>query len=148
MSDADFIAWVQKAQTFDVSGSPGQSVQIIPAEWNYYGGMDSKILNAAVIGVQTRARPDPLGRQRGCSRDGGDWLDGELFRAHHRRQFRRIAAGDPILHRQPDAAERRRDIPAGQAVEGRVPVAEFLPQHQSHGGRRRRRLRLPRHEKE
>ena len=53
MSDADFIAWVQKAQTFDIAGSPGQTRQIIPAEWNYYGGMDSKILAAAVIGVQT-----------------------------------------------------------------------------------------------
>src|ERR1700730_13741051 len=40
MSDAAFIAWVQKIQTFDVSGgSPGQTMQIIPAEWNYYGGM-------------------------------------------------------------------------------------------------------------
>jgi hypothetical protein len=57
MSDADFIAWVQKAQTFDVAGSPGKTVQIIPAEWNYYGGMESKTTNAAVvavIGVQTR----------------------------------------------------------------------------------------------
>ena len=53
MSDADFIAWVQKAHTFDVAGSPGKSKQVIPAEWNYYGGMDSQILEAAVIGVQT-----------------------------------------------------------------------------------------------
>lgn len=53
MSDADFIAWIQKAQTFDVAGSPGKTVQVIPAEWNYYGGMDSKILEAAIIGVQT-----------------------------------------------------------------------------------------------
>ena len=53
MADADFIAWVQKAQTFDVSGSPGKTVQVIPAEWNYYGGMDSEMLEAAVIGVQT-----------------------------------------------------------------------------------------------
>ncbi len=55
MSDPDFIAWVQKAHAFDVSGSPGKSRQIVPAEWNYYGGMDSKILNAAVIGVQVGA---------------------------------------------------------------------------------------------
>lgn len=54
MSDADFIAWVQKAQTFDVAGSLGQTRQIIPAEWNYYGGMESKTTNVAVIGVQTR----------------------------------------------------------------------------------------------
>ena len=46
MSDADFIAWVQKTQTFDVDGSPGQPAhkpfQLIPAEWNYYGGMESQ----------------------------------------------------------------------------------------------------------
>ena len=53
MSDAEFIAWVQQIQTFDVSGSPGQTNQIIPAEWNYYGGMDSQILDATVIGVET-----------------------------------------------------------------------------------------------
>jgi hypothetical protein len=60
MSDAGFIAWVQKAHTFDVSGSPGKTRQFIPAEWNYYGGMESNIddkafpeTKAAVIGVQT-----------------------------------------------------------------------------------------------
>jgi hypothetical protein len=53
MSDADFIAWVQKAQTFDVSGGPGKTYQIIPAEWNYYGDMVSQGLGIAVIGVQT-----------------------------------------------------------------------------------------------
>ncbi len=54
MSDADFIAWVQKASTFDVVGSPGKETPpIIPAEWNYYGGMESEILSATVIGVQT-----------------------------------------------------------------------------------------------
>ncbi len=51
MSDADFIAWVQKAQTFNTKG--GGTAQIIPAEWNYYGGMSSKMLSASVIGVQT-----------------------------------------------------------------------------------------------
>lgn len=50
MSDADFIAWAQKAQTFNVQG--GGQQQIIPSEWNYYGGMNSKILQASVIGVQ------------------------------------------------------------------------------------------------
>jgi hypothetical protein len=67
MSDAEFIAWVQKTQTFDVSGSPGQTTDIIPAEWNYYGGMESRTTNAAVIavvGVQTGpgqlySQPDP-----------------------------------------------------------------------------------------
>ena len=53
MSDEDFIAWVQKAHTFDVAGSPGKTTQIIPAEWNYYGGMESKMIAAKVIGVQT-----------------------------------------------------------------------------------------------
>ena len=52
MSDEDFITWVQSAQTFDIQGSPGKTQQIIPAEWNYYGGMDSDI-TAQVIGVQT-----------------------------------------------------------------------------------------------
>jgi hypothetical protein len=53
MSDAAFIAWVQKAQTFDASGTPGRTKKIIPAEWNYYGAMDAQILSAKVIGVQT-----------------------------------------------------------------------------------------------
>lgn len=51
MNDADFIAWVQKAQTFNVA-SGGQQ-QIIPAEWNYYGGMSSKLLSGSVVGVTT-----------------------------------------------------------------------------------------------
>ncbi|HWN42807.1 MAG TPA: hypothetical protein VNW71_11330 [Thermoanaerobaculia bacterium] len=55
MSDADFIAWVQKAQTFNVQG--GGQRQIIPAEWNYYGGMNSQMLSATVIGVQTGPGP-------------------------------------------------------------------------------------------
>jgi hypothetical protein len=62
MSDADFIAWVQKAQTFDVAGSPGKTRQIIPAEWNYYGGMESEDIDIAVIGVQTGpGQPDSKG---------------------------------------------------------------------------------------
>jgi hypothetical protein len=51
MSDADFIAWVQKAQTFDVQG--GKQREIIPAEWNYYGGMGMNLGAAKVIGVTT-----------------------------------------------------------------------------------------------
>jgi hypothetical protein len=58
MSDAGFIAWVQKAHTFDTPGGPVPTRQIIPAEWNYYGAMDSQILSAAVIGVQNG--PDKL----------------------------------------------------------------------------------------
>jgi hypothetical protein len=53
MSDDAFMAWVQKAQTFDVVGKPGTTQQIIPAEWNYYGGMEMTIATAQVIGVQT-----------------------------------------------------------------------------------------------
>ena len=58
MSDADFIAWVQKIQTFVVTGSnPPQTQDVIPAEWNYYGDMESSIAapdtQAAVVGVQT-----------------------------------------------------------------------------------------------
>ncbi|HEX3557603.1 MAG TPA: hypothetical protein VHU19_00245 [Pyrinomonadaceae bacterium] len=54
MSDEAFRQWVQKAQTFDVvGGTPGQTAQVIPAEWNYYGGMDMNIVAAQVIGVRT-----------------------------------------------------------------------------------------------
>jgi hypothetical protein len=52
MSDADFIAWVQQVQTVDVVGSPSQTAQTIPAEWNYYGDMDSSPLSVSVAGVQ------------------------------------------------------------------------------------------------
>lgn len=54
MSDADFIAWVQKAQPFNPPVN-GQPQQIIPAEWNYYGSMSSGVSSggASVIGVQT-----------------------------------------------------------------------------------------------
>ena len=53
MSDDAFIAWVQKQQTFDVVNQPCQTSKIIPAEWNYYGGMDMSIVKTQVIGVQT-----------------------------------------------------------------------------------------------
>lgn len=53
MSDADFMAWVQKQQTFDVVGKPGVTQQIIPAEWNYYGGMEMSSIAVKVIGVQS-----------------------------------------------------------------------------------------------
>jgi len=53
MSDDAFMAWVQRAQTFDLVGQPGQTRQIIPAEWNYYGGMDMTMGTTQVIGVQT-----------------------------------------------------------------------------------------------
>src|SRR5215210_5891901 len=53
MSDEAFMAWVQKAQTFNKAGTPGTTKQIIPAEWNYYGGMEMSIIAAQVIGVTT-----------------------------------------------------------------------------------------------
>jgi hypothetical protein len=53
MTDADFIAWVQKAHTFDTPGYPTPQTDLIPAEWNYYGGMESSDLAIAVVGVQT-----------------------------------------------------------------------------------------------
>src|SRR4051794_21913379 len=40
LSDADFIAWVQKAQPFDTANGPRSA---IPAEWNYYGDMSSTV---------------------------------------------------------------------------------------------------------
>jgi|GEM_PF-554462 len=52
MADDEFIAWVQKRHPFDppVNGKPQM---IIPAEWNYYGDMSSRVSDASVIGVQT-----------------------------------------------------------------------------------------------
>jgi hypothetical protein len=58
MSDADFIAWVQKAHTFQIPGGNPSQADIIPAEWNYYGGMDSSDLAITVVGVQTA--PDKI----------------------------------------------------------------------------------------
>ena len=53
MSDPVFIAWAQTAQTF-INTANQKPVQVIPAEWNYYGGMESQTGNSlAVIGVQT-----------------------------------------------------------------------------------------------
>jgi hypothetical protein len=64
MSDADFIAWVQKIQTFDDSGNPGHSQNQIPAEWNYYGDMESSIgaagTQASIVGVQTGPAPGDI----------------------------------------------------------------------------------------
>jgi hypothetical protein len=53
MSDDAFRAWVQTAQTFDVVGKPGVTQQVIPAEWNYYGGMEMTSIAVKIIGVQT-----------------------------------------------------------------------------------------------
>ena len=52
MSDEQFVAWVQQPQTFDVVGSPGQTQQLVPAEWNYYGDMGLKA-KASVVGIET-----------------------------------------------------------------------------------------------
>jgi hypothetical protein len=61
MTDADFIAWVQKHHTFDTPGSPSPQADLIPAEWNYYGGMESSDLAIAVVGVQTGPDPSKVG---------------------------------------------------------------------------------------
>ncbi|HWP54018.1 MAG TPA: hypothetical protein VN476_07760, partial [Pyrinomonadaceae bacterium] len=53
MSDAEFMAWVQKAHTFNDAKQSGKTYEIIPAEWNYYGGMDMNIVDAKVTGVTT-----------------------------------------------------------------------------------------------
>lgn len=84
MSDEAFIAWVQSAQTFDLQGQPGETKQIIPAEWNYYGAMDAQI-TAQIIGVQTApgqiySQPDssvPLTEMLGAaiSFSGGHFTD-------------------------------------------------------------------------
>jgi hypothetical protein len=53
MSDTDFITWAQMGQPF-INTANQKQVQVIPAEWNYYGGMDSRTLNSTtIIGVQT-----------------------------------------------------------------------------------------------
>lgn len=52
MSDDDFMAWVQTQHPFDVVGKPGVTQPVIPAEWNYYGGMEMTVVSAQVIGVQ------------------------------------------------------------------------------------------------
>jgi hypothetical protein len=59
MTDADFIAWVQKRHWFNAEGG-GKPKEIIPAEWNYYGSMTSSVNSgaASVIGVQTGPDPD------------------------------------------------------------------------------------------
>lgn len=51
-TDEEFLAWIQKAQTFDASHTAGETKQIIPAEWNYYGNMVSSA-KVNVDGVQT-----------------------------------------------------------------------------------------------
>ncbi len=56
MSDEAFISWVQQVQKFDTQ--PPMSPLIVPAEWNYYGAMDSQ-MKGTVIGVQTG--PDGTG---------------------------------------------------------------------------------------
>jgi hypothetical protein len=69
MSDADFIAWVQQVQTFDVvGGKPGQTAQTFPAEWNYYGAMDILNVNISVTGAQdSRGDGDSLTSLIGAS---------------------------------------------------------------------------------
>jgi hypothetical protein len=67
LSDADFVAWAQKAQTFDVAGKPGQTKQQIPAEWNYYGAMDSTTVAVTVTGVNTAPDAAPIADLTGAT---------------------------------------------------------------------------------
>jgi hypothetical protein len=60
MSDADFIAWVQQVQTFNVVGQAGKTGQTFPAEWNYYGAMDMPSVNISVAGAQTAGKTNSL----------------------------------------------------------------------------------------
>ncbi len=58
MSDDNFIAWVQKAQTFlvpDGKSKKKKSQEIIPAEWNYYGDMSMQSVSIQVVGAQAGA---------------------------------------------------------------------------------------------
>jgi len=92
MSDADFITWAQQVQTFDIVGQPGHTGQTIPAEWNYYGGMDSQSVTILVTGAQAgpeEAGSGPLGRPAGRGTD--------VLRRHHGRQLRGIAALDTVF---------------------------------------------------
>lgn len=110
MSDADFITWAQQVQTFDIVGQPGHTGQTIPAEWNYYGGMDSQSVTILVTGAQAgpeEAGSGPLGRPAGRGTD--------VLRRHHGRQLRRIAALDAVLLRPSDAVPRRHHLPQGCA---------------------------------
>ena len=68
---------------------PGKDRQVIPAEWNYYGGMDSKNLEAAVIGVQTGPGQIHSKVSAGCPVNGSDRRDSELFRAPSPTSIRR-----------------------------------------------------------
>lgn len=54
MSDENFIAWVQKTQTFDApsDGTAKKPQEIIPAEWNYYGDMSLNDVEIQVVGAQ------------------------------------------------------------------------------------------------
>jgi hypothetical protein len=61
MSDADFIAWVQQVQTFNIVGQPGKTGQTFPAEWNYYGGMESQSVDVTVTGAQAGPGDDGSG---------------------------------------------------------------------------------------
>jgi hypothetical protein len=67
MSDADFIAWAQKPQTFNVTGQPGKQTQQIPAEWNYYGAMDSQTLTVTVTGVTLAKGASPVAGLTGAT---------------------------------------------------------------------------------
>ena len=52
MTDEEWLDWAQNIQTF-LNTSTNKKEQIIPAEWNYYGGMGLTMMDVAVTNVQT-----------------------------------------------------------------------------------------------
>lgn len=53
MTDAEMLAWMQEPQTFSTwnKSSTPVSRQMIPGEWNYYGGMGLNMMSTTVVGV-------------------------------------------------------------------------------------------------
>ena len=120
-----------------------------PAEWNYYGDMTSGSVNAIkVVGVQTA--PDKIYPKADAGVAATAAIGAALTYQGNIADVN--SEGSPpatqffiqSLTLRSGAAH----VAERNGVEGRVPVAELLPQHQSHGGWRRRRLRLPRHAQE
>lgn len=52
MTDEEWLDWSQNIQTF-YNTQTKQNEKIIPAEWNYYGGMGLTMMDVAVTNVQT-----------------------------------------------------------------------------------------------
>lgn len=52
MSDEEWLDWTQNVQTF-FNTQTGENAQLIPAEWNYYGGMGLTMIDVNVTEVIT-----------------------------------------------------------------------------------------------